>query len=315
MLGLENNKDLYSKINTKSNMLSEVGETLSGQIQPLDVVPTSSGNIQELIQIKEIEGGTMYLEKIELPLNFEDKQCTGVVLKDQTMFKRMEEERNKQVYQNMLLCGISHELRTPLNSIININNSILIDLSKGKTPSAADLGDLCSRSLHSSQTLFHLVNGILSLSEIKAAQFEPHNKAVPIRSILKYCANTYQTQIEDRGVQLIIENNIPENTLKLDETQFKSVLIILLGNAAKFTYEGIIRIVMYIGKHSHKKKVLSKKSIVCEVQDTGIGIKKRDIKGLFKMFGQNDHEIINMGKRHGKFHYILYRNGNWSNNM
>ena len=58
----------------------------------------------------------------------------------------------------------------------------------------------------------------------------------------------------------------------------KQILINLVGNALKFTFKGVIRIIANPLFNDNNKL------IDIAVEDTGIGIKKKDTEKLFKMF-------------------------------
>ena len=84
-------------------------------------------------------------------------------------------------------------------------------------------------------------------------------------------------QIEQKGLKLIIEisDSIP-NDICLDMKRYKQVLFNLIGNAIKFTYQGFIKVKLYL-KESH---------LMTDVSDTGIGMKQEDLTKLFKFFGK-----------------------------
>ncbi|HGZ71173.1 MAG TPA: response regulator, partial [Nitratifractor sp.] len=64
--------------------------------------------------------------------------------------------------------------------------------------------------------------------------------------------------------------------IEADEQRLRQVLFNLLGNALKFTHQGAIEL----------RCNYQKSQLVFEVIDTGIGIKKRDLKLIFKAFEQ-----------------------------
>ena len=74
-----------------------------------------------------------------------------------------------------------------------------------------------------------------------------------------------------------------------DERRFKQVLINLVKNALKFTFEGSIEVTVRYNK--------AKKVLIAQVADTGCGIAREDIHRLFTRFGklQRTAEINSTG--------------------
>ncbi len=65
-----------------------------------------------------------------------------------------------------------------------------------------------------------------------------------------------------------------------DQKRFKQILFNLLGNAAKFTFNGYVSV---------KVDFVTDKSVnrlLIEVEDTGIGMQREDLGKLFQFFGK-----------------------------
>ena len=70
-------------------------------------------------------------------------------------------------------------------------------------------------------------------------------------------------------------DDVPE-LINSDEKRFKQVLFNLIGNSAKFTFKGFIRLtVRQVNQY-----------IETSVEDTGIGMDHEELKKLFQYFGK-----------------------------
>ena len=81
-----------------------------------------------------------------------------------------------------------------------------------------------------------------------------------------------------RNVKLISE--IDEDVPKIfctEPRRLKQILINLIGNSLKFTFKGYIKLKIKCLRGNYNLLKIS-------VEDTGLGIKKENIKKLFKMF-------------------------------
>lgn len=176
--------------------------------------------------------------------------------------------------KSAFLATMSHEIRTPLNAIIGMSS-----VMRG-TPLSSEQNNYVSAIKTSSDSLLSLVNNILDFSKIEAgmmmiekADVMPEECASETLEILGNLAN-------EKGIYLYyrIHPDVPAKVLS-DKTRLRQVLINLVGNAIKFTEKGFIEIAM---------KPAGNNNIKISVTDTGIGIAKDKIKGLFKVFTQVD---------------------------
>ncbi|MFA6542338.1 MAG: ATP-binding protein, partial [Bacteroidota bacterium] len=79
---------------------------------------------------------------------------------------------------------------------------------------------------------------------------------------------------------LPLETAFPDIVLPInsDERRVAQILLNIINNAIKFTDKGFVRIAYET----------TEKTIVTKIIDTGIGIKKEDLRKLFKPFSQID---------------------------
>jgi two-component system sensor histidine kinase BarA len=105
----------------------------------------------------------------------------------------------------------------------------------------------------------------------------------PIRvdEVIRGAASTIESILNPGSVRLIreIASDIP--SLNTDREKLRQIIVNLLGNAAKFTERGEIRI--YASEQNESLKLV--------VSDTGIGIEKKDLDQIFEKFHQGDLSI------------------------
>ncbi|MBD2694685.1 AAA family ATPase [Anabaena catenula] len=88
----------------------------------------------------------------------------------------------------------------------------------------------------------------------------------------------------NQGKLISIVFQLPENLPKYvitDEVKLRQVLINLLGNAVKFTDNGLVKLRVELGNQTESSQV-----IIFEIEDTGCGISSTDIESLFQPFVQ-----------------------------
>lgn len=171
------------------------------------------------------------------------------------------------------LANMSHEFRTPLNAIIGYSDMLLDD--ENSEQEQKDLKRIREAGSH----LLKLVNGLLDLSKVEAGKMELEVSAVHLNKLLQEVEDTVRPQIQQQNNTLIVEQPEPPFLIQTDALKLKQCLINLLGNAAKFTQDGTIKVVA---------RRESKSKLCIEVHDTGIGISPEQMRLIFVPFTQAD---------------------------
>jgi len=177
--------------------------------------------------------------------------------------------------KSAFLANMSHEIRTPMNAIIGMTELL------GQEELTVRQKDYVNDIEASANSLLSIINDILDLSKIESGKLmlNPANYDFPamldnISSMFKYVA-------QKKGLEFRFDSvgEIPK-ILYGDDIRLRQVLTNLCGNAVKYTEKGYIRL---------KVSSLGDK-LVFEVKDTGMGIKKESLPGIFNAFEQDKTE-------------------------
>jgi signal transduction histidine kinase/serine phosphatase RsbU (regulator of sigma subunit) len=173
------------------------------------------------------------------------------------------------------LANTSHELRTPLNGIIGIAES-LIDGATGMLPE--NTRHNLALVVASGRRLSSLVNDILDFSKLKHNNIELSSRPVGMREIADVVFMLNQPLILHKPLQL--RNTIAADTplIFADENRVQQILHNLVGNALKFTHEGLIEITAQVEAFW----------LQVTLSDTGIGIPAEKMAQIFESFEQAD---------------------------
>lgn len=195
---------------------------------------------------------------------------------------RLLEVKNKAVQANrdksVFLAKMSHELRTPLNAVIGYSEILLEDAEEVDTDSqrASDLRRINAAGKH----LLSLVTDVLDISKIESEQMEIRCQRFALRPLLEGVASTVEPMLRQNRNKLIMEIDVHLGDMTSDDTRLRQILLNLLGNAAKFTEDGVITVA------ARRPGGPRGKWIEVDVRDTGIGISKEDLASLFRDFSQ-----------------------------
>jgi PAS domain S-box-containing protein len=179
------------------------------------------------------------------------------------------------------LANMSHELRTPLNTIL-VAGEVLADGVVGPV-NERQRRYLATMEM-SGRHLLSLINDILDLSKIEAAQMALDFDRVSVDDLCRACLQFVKEQALRKALTVSYRIEPPVIEMMADIRRVKQMLINLLTNAVKFTPEG--------GQVRLEVLVRPEDDLVeFAVQDTGIGIAPDDMVKLFKPFIQLDSSL------------------------
>ena len=197
-------------------------------------------------------------------------------------FKGMEDkalEADRANESKMLfLANMSHEIRTPMNAICGMAE---LSLREEMSP---QVRENIENIRNSGKVLLSVVNDILDYSKMETGRMEIVPVTYSLSSLIKETVNMMQLRLSDKDVELksSIAEDIPDYYIG-DELRFRQILFNLLSNAIKFTDNGYILLDV-----KGEKQKGDKIKLTVSVTDSGIGIRKEDLKKLFISFQQLD---------------------------
>jgi signal transduction histidine kinase len=166
--------------------------------------------------------------------------------------------------------NVSHELRTPLTLILGPAQDALAQGGK-LPPGDAERWQLVHRN---GLRLLKLVNTLLDFSRIEAgriqASYEPTDLAVLTRDV----ASAFESAVESAGLRYQIDVEALGEPVFVDHDMWEKIVLNLLSNALKFTFEGEIEVALRRrGEQAH-----------LTVRDTGTGVPAEQLHLLFDRF-------------------------------
>ncbi|GEM_PF-7100384 len=191
--------------------------------------------------------------------------------------KLIAERANKA--KDEFLANMSHELRTPLNSILGLTN-ILIDNQKVSNDIRKDLKVIKSAS----NSLLGIVNDVLDISKIEAGAIELEDGSFNVAEVL-YSVWAQLSPLAQQK-KLDFKNNFSEYahvSVMGDSFRFRQIMVNLIGNAIKYTEDGLIDVNIVFREHDVSTQT---KKFICEIKDTGIGIPADKLPTIFDKFTQ-----------------------------
>jgi signal transduction histidine kinase len=206
------------------------------------------------------------------------------VMRDELQAK-VEDLADATKAKDRFLAVMSHEMRTPLNAILGYADLLDLEL---EGVLADGQRQQVERIRVGSRHLLGLINDVLDLTRADARKLDLDMRPVDLPAVVEEVAALLRAQAELRGIALEVEPVPPDLHVQADLQRLRQILLNLVGNAIKFTDEGIVRIRCSADPASDVVRV--------DVIDTGIGIDVDVLPLIFNEFYQAEGELT---RRHG----------------
>jgi len=165
--------------------------------------------------------------------------------------------------------NVSHEFRTPLTLMLApIQDMLGMPAGAAVEPGAVHL-------LHrNALRLLKLVNTLLEFSRIEAGRVDAVYEPVDLSALTSDLASSFRAAMERAGIAFSVECPPLPEPIYVDREMWEKIVLNLLSNAFKFTFDGSITVRLGIAGSRAR----------LEVADTGTGIADDEIPRLFERF-------------------------------
>ncbi len=232
-------------------------------------------------QLSFIMGGSLLVMLIFLILLFRNNRIRKKLIgqlkdKNQELIVAKEEAERLTLLKTRFFSTVSHELRTPLYGVVGLTSLLLEDNNNEKQKE-----DLISLKF-SADYLLALINDVLQVNKMESNLVHLEKSNFNIEELFQGIVKSFETtrNLNNNRIELQIDPDIPRN-LKGDSMRLSQIMMNLVGNAVKFTENGVVWI-----KAEKRSCPTGECSIYFEVGDTGVGIPNDKQEDIFEEFSQ-----------------------------
>lgn len=183
--------------------------------------------------------------------------------------------------KSAFLANMSHEIRTPMNGILGFTQ-----LLTEPNLTREEQQDFIRTIEKSGERMLNTLNDIIDFSKIESGLTKLVFKALNINEQIEFVYKFFKQEVESKGLKFSFKNCSQLNDLivETDHEKIGTILINLVKNAIKFTYEGSIEF-GYVKKGKYLEFF---------VKDTGIGIPLKLQQTIFERFRQGSESYDRM---------------------
>ena len=177
--------------------------------------------------------------------------------------------------KSSFLANMSHELRTPLNAVIGYSEIIY---ENAKDKQFDSIPKDAEKITQAGNHLLSLINNVLDLSKIESGKMDVFIEDIDLFHLLSDVKATTESLALKNKNSFIFNIDEDIGIVKSDRTKLSQILINIIGNAAKFTSKGEIKI--SIAAYPNYFNLT--------ISDTGIGMTDKQLEKLSTPFVQAD---------------------------
>jgi len=193
---------------------------------------------------------------------------------EQELISAKEKAEQSEKLKTAFLNNISHEIRTPLNGILGFIDFFEDELDK------KDRDHFIEIMRKSGDRLLNTVNNIIEASKLDSGIIELYKEKFNLEEAMSDFNIEITEKYSSPAINYIfeIETSTTPLMVETDRSKLFQVMANLIDNAYKFTSEGHVKL-------SVKQEDTT---LIIEVEDSGMGIKKEDMEIIFEPFRQAD---------------------------
>jgi len=242
---------------------------------------------------KRKDGSTFVSEVTAAPLRAPDGEVVGVmgIGRDVTAVRHAQQQLAKahaelqtakeeaeaaSLAKSAFLAQMSHEIRSALTPILGFSE-LALESDASDAEREAALAVIARNGAH----VVGIVNDVLDLAKIERGEFTVEIGAVPPRALLAEIAELFRAKAAAQAsrLEVAVDAHVPL-AIQTDEKRLRQILLNLVGNATKFTSNGVVRV------RCRLEGIPPATRLRFDVEDTGVGMTPAEARQLFRPFYQ-----------------------------
>ncbi len=206
---------------------------------------------------------------------------THIYQKQQKAIIKSVREANEAIKQKQdFISNVSHDIRTPMDSILGFT-----ELAKKNIDNPEKLADSLNKISLASGHLLNLVNEVLDISKIDSGKSVVEEDMCSIHDLVDKVCLILQNEIEQKKIKLELDYSmLDEDVLSCDTLRLNQILLNLVSNAVKYSYEGgTISISVIQLSSEDESKIINE----FHVKDEGCGMTPEFMEHVFEPFARD----------------------------
>ncbi len=199
--------------------------------------------------------------------------------------KAVQNERLANYAKTQFLANMSHDLRTPMNAIVGITG-----LMNHAIDNPSKLRSYLPKIQSSSKYMLGLISDLLDMSKMENGAAHLNTEPANLMEQLKQIEDIIRPQAAKKKLSFKVNTDIQNENIMVDATRLRQVLLNVLTNSVKYTYEnGSIGLSVKELKPADPARV----RYCFTIQDTGTGMDEELLEHIFDPFIRGEKSVVN----------------------
>ena len=251
----------------------------------LDEVGSSKIGVSRDCEFEVSSSSTLWLRWTASPLLDSQGEISSfaVTAFDITDVKRGQQELRASKEQadlanrakSAFLANISHEIRTPMSSVLGFTELLnRPDIEESQRQHYLEV--IYRNGMH----LMTLINDVIDLARVESGRISLETTKLSVREEIRESLDILEPLARAKNLHLKtnVAKSVPDELFS-DSTRVRQIMINIVGNAIKFTRQGVVTIGVSIGDNGR---------LIIDITDQGCGISSEQSARLFQPFSQAD---------------------------
>ena len=197
-----------------------------------------------------------------------------------TITKAIREANDAIKQKQDFISNVSHDIRTPMDSIIGFT-----ELAKKNMDNPEKLADSLEKISRASGHLMNLINEVLDISKIDSGKSVVEEDLCSIHSIIDNVCQILQHEVEQKKLKIELDYSmLDEDVLNCDNIRLNQILLNLVSNAVKYSYEGGKILISVIQLSTDDESVILNEF---HIKDEGCGMTPEFMEHVFEPFARD----------------------------
>lgn len=195
--------------------------------------------------------------------------------------QKLEEANRKKNFQADLLTSMCDEIQAPIHAINQLGDWLDQTHLDPNQKAGFDFYRKTGRKLND------LFKNIIDIARLREDIFKLDPISFQMKNLVQDIMETVNLTAQEKGItlNLNIDSDVPQYLVG-DIKRLEQVLVSLINNAIKFTYEGEVRVLIQKGRDDGAECAIN-----FLVMDSGVGIPENQLDTIFDRLAQGDPDV------------------------
>ncbi|MDH5763226.1 MAG: ATP-binding protein [Nitrospinota bacterium] len=223
----------------------------------------------------------LVMDQLRQIISEQKNEMTELLQSVQELESRLDQAYREKNFQADLLTSMCDEIQAPIHTLNQLGDWLNQTHLDANQRACFNFYRVTGRKLH------HLFKNIIDVARLREGVFHLEPISFQLNDVMREIIQTLNLTAQEKGVSLSlqIDPDVPQYLIG-DVRRLEQILISLVNNAIKFTFEGEVQVRVHLGLDEGAECVVK-----FLVLDSGVGIPVNQVNTIFERLAQGDPDV------------------------